>query len=105
MSSTAPSGMTGAQIGFDDRRIARYLVVSAVGKNLAALHHGNAMREIRDDREIVLDHQHGAARSNALDEVDDAPDIFTRHSGGRLVEQQKLGVERQGGGNFECALS
>src|SRR5882724_1543598 len=51
------SGMTGSEIGLDDLRIFRHRRVIAFGQDPAAGQHRDRVREVGDDREIVLDHQ------------------------------------------------
>src|SRR5438093_11538918 len=50
------SGMTGSEIGFDDLRILRHRRVIAFGQNAPAGQHGDRMREVGDDRQIVFNH-------------------------------------------------
>ena len=63
------------------------------------------MAEIGDHVEIVLDHQHGAILGDRADEFRDRADILMAHAGHRLVEQQHLGIERQGGRDLQHALA
>ena len=42
---------------------------------------------------------------DALDQLRDAVDVLVAHAGGRLVEQQHLGIERERGGDFQRALA
>jgi hypothetical protein len=62
------------------------------------------VRQVRDDLQVVLDHQHRASGADPLDEVGDAVHVLVAHPRGRLVQQQKLGVQRQGGGDLQRAL-
>src|SRR3954468_12679330 len=52
------SGMGNPKIGLDHLRIGGHALVVALGEDLAALQDGDAVRQRRDHREIVLDHQH-----------------------------------------------
>ena len=54
----------------------RHLVIGAVGQDVAALHHRDAVRQIGDHGQIVLDHQHRAVDRDAADQRDDAADIL-----------------------------
>jgi hypothetical protein len=80
-----------SDIGFDHARILRDGRVVALGENLAAGQHGDAVRQRRDDREIVLHHQDGAVGRDAADELGDAVDVLVAHAGHRLVQQHHLG--------------
>src|SRR5262245_35519935 len=99
------SSMTCSEVSLDHLRILGDRGVVALGKDLAALKHGDPVRQRGDDREVVLDHQHGAVRGHALDERGDALNVRMRHPGGRLVEQHHLRVEREGRGGLEGALA
>src|SRR3954447_13118061 len=85
-------------VGLAHPRIAADGVVAPFGEHLAALEHGDAVAEIRDDVEVVLDHHDRAALGDAADELGDLADILVRHAGHRLVEQHHVGLERHGGG-------
>src|SRR5436190_6965553 len=52
----ALSRMTGPHIGLDDLGIVGNRQIVALGKDAAAGQHGNGLREVGDDRQIVLDH-------------------------------------------------
>src|SRR3989440_11616029 len=80
-------GMAGSEIGLDHARVLRHGVVVALGQDLASLEHGDAIRERRHNREVVLDHQHRAIRRDALHERGDALDVAVRHAGGRVGRQ------------------
>ncbi len=53
----------------------------------------------------MLDHQHRAIHRHPFDQGSDPRDVFAAHARGRLVEQHHLGLERQGGGDLERALT
>src|SRR6185437_4748255 len=74
--SSAASGMAGAHIGLDHLRIRRHRGVIALGEDRAAGQHGDDLGQIGDDRQIVLDHQHGAVARGIADERRDAADIL-----------------------------
>ena len=79
--------------------------VVALGQDLAAREHGDVVGQRRDDRQVVLDHQHGAVRRDAADQRGDALDVLVRHAGGRLVEQHHLRIERERRRDLERALA
>src|SRR3954453_3273587 len=74
--SAAPSGMAGPHIGLDHFRVLRDRRVVAFRENAAARQHGDGVGEIGDDREVVLDHEHGAVGGDLLDERRDARDVL-----------------------------
>src|SRR5713101_9664540 len=53
---------------------------------------------------VVLDHQDSDLRWQAVDGVEQHPDLVGRDPGRRLVEQQHLGFERERDGDFEQPL-
>ena len=55
--------------------------------------------------QIVLDHQDGVFRRDALDQRRDLVDVLVAHAGHRLVEQHHLRIERQRGGDLQRALA
>src|SRR5437667_3863402 len=55
---TAVSGMPGPHIGFDDLRVLGNLRVGALRQDLPARQNGDGVRQVSDDRQVVLDHQH-----------------------------------------------
>src|SRR5713226_6414399 len=98
--STASSGaavlassMADPHVGLADLRVGRDRLVIAFGEDAAAGQHGDAVGQIGDDAEIVLDHQHRAIGRDRSDQRGDAIDVLVPHAGGRLVEQQHLRVE------------
>src|SRR5690349_12139275 len=58
--SSAPSGMAHSQIGLAHLGVGRDAGVVALGEHPAAREHRDAVAEVGDHAEIVLDHQHGA---------------------------------------------
>src|SRR5262249_2057323 len=68
------SGMTGSQIGFLDARVLGEFGVVALGEHLSARQHGDDVREVSDHGEVMLDHQDGVFRRNALDQRRDLVD-------------------------------
>src|SRR5918994_4700859 len=73
--------MLGSHIGFAHARILADFVVGPVGEDLAAGQNGDAVAEIGDDVQVVLDHEHGAVASNAPDQLGNAADILVPHTG------------------------
>src|SRR5438094_9898187 len=65
------SGMTGSQIGFLDARVLGEFGIIAFGEHLSARQHGDDVGEIGDHAEVMLDHQDGVLRRNALDQGGD----------------------------------
>ena len=53
----------------------------------------------------MLDQQHRNVGRQLLDEIDDQPDVARRHAGGRLVQQQHLGLEPESHSNLGHALA
>src|SRR6266568_7511273 len=80
------SGMPHSHVGLAHLRIVRDGLVVALRQHPAARKHRNAIGQIRDDAEIVLDHQHGAIDRDRLDQGGDAVDVLMAHAGGRLIE-------------------
>src|SRR4051794_23412073 len=72
----AMSRMARPHIGLDDLGIAGDRPVVALGENAPAGQDGDCLRQIGDDRQIVLDHQHGAVARRVADQARDAADIF-----------------------------
>src|SRR5882757_8372017 len=70
--SSASSGVVASriadpEIGFADQRVGRHRLVVAFSKHAPTGEHRDAVRELRDHAEIVLDHQHRAVGRNRLD--------------------------------------
>src|SRR5262249_11710575 len=80
-SRAAASGMAGAHIGFAHLGVAGDGGVVPLGQDATARQHGDGVREVGDDREVVLDHQHGALGGDAADQVRDAPDVLLAEPG------------------------
>src|SRR5919204_4598388 len=98
---SSASGMLGAQVRGDHGRILRDGLVVPFGEHLAAGEHRDALGETRDHAEVVLHHQHRAVLCHALDERCNPIDVFVTHTGGRLVEQHQLRIERERGGGLQ----
>jgi hypothetical protein len=59
----------------------------------------------RDDVEVMLDHQDGVFRRDALDQRGDLVDVLMAHAGHRFIEQHHFRIERQRGGDLQRALA
>src|SRR6266545_7672465 len=81
------SGIGGAHVSLDDIRVARHARVIPVGEDLPARQHRQAVAQIGDHGEVVLDHDHGAVRGDLADEQRDALDVLSAQAGHRLVEE------------------
>src|SRR5437588_2734199 len=99
------SGMTRPQIGFLDALVLGEVGVIALSQHLAARQHGDDVGEVGDDVQIMLDHQDGVFRGDALDQARDLVDVLMAHAGHRLVEQPHLRIKRQRGCDLERALA
>src|SRR6478735_9743240 len=107
--AVAASVVTGSlmgrsEVGRDDALVGADLVVRALGEHLARLEHRDAVGQRTDDVHVVVDEHDGAPDREGLDERDGAVDVLDPHAGGRLVEQEQLGVEGEGDGELEGAL-
>src|SRR5262249_18882584 len=89
--------MANPEIGLAHKRVGRNRLVVALGEHSATREHRDAVGEVGDDAEIVLDHQHRAVGGDRLDECADAIDVFVAHAGHRLVEEKQFPGERQSG--------
>src|SRR5271166_4394513 len=65
-SKGAPVGLSMAypEIGFTHARIVRNALIVALSKHTTSREHGNAVRQVGHDAQIVLDHQDGARRGD-----------------------------------------
>src|SRR6185437_14127267 len=86
------SGMPRPHIGFDHGGIRRYFGIDAFGQDLAPCQHGDAIRQIGHDGEVMFDHQHGAVARHVSDQGGNTADILGSEAGHRFVEQQHLGI-------------
>src|SRR5688500_9811348 len=87
-----PSDMALAEVRLDDIGVARDLRVIAFGEDLAAREYRDELAQVRDHRQVVLDHEHGAVPGDLADECRYALDVFVRHARGRLVQQHHFGI-------------
>src|SRR5690348_13386472 len=99
------SGMTGPQIGFLDPLILGQVGVIALRQHLPARQHGDDVGEIGDHTQIMLHHQDGVLRRDALDQGGNLVDVLVAHAGHWLVQQHHLRIERERRCNFQCALA
>src|SRR3569833_1867635 len=99
------SGMTGSQIGFLDALVLRQFGVRPLGQHLAAGQHRDAVGEVRDDAQIMFDHQDGIFGGDPLDQGGDLVDVLVTHAGHRLVQQHHLRIERERGRDLQRALA
>src|SRR5690606_15430010 len=92
-------------IGRPNPRILADRRIIALCQDFSPLQDGDMVADIGDDGEIVLDHQHGALPGDVPDDGGYRADILLAHAGHRLIEQQHLGIERQGRCDLEHALA
>src|SRR6187200_2328245 len=78
----AESGMFLPQIRLHHLRIARHAFVIAFCEDLSALQNGDGLAQVRNDRQIVLHHQHGPIACRPLHQRGDAFDVLLRHARG-----------------------
>src|SRR4051812_12717977 len=104
-SAIVTSGMPGSQIGFLDALVFRQLGIVALRQHMTARQHGDDVGEIGDHAQIMLDHQDGVFRRDALDQRGDLVDVLVTHAGHRLVEQHHFPIERPRGCDLERALA
>src|ERR1700761_1586960 len=89
----AASAMPHPEIGLLHLFVLRHFAIVALGQHTPARQHGDAVREMGDDLKIVLDHQNGAVRRHAADEVGGAIDVLMAHARHRLVQQHHFGLD------------
>ncbi|MFO1146148.1 MAG: hypothetical protein U1E33_06200 [Rhodospirillales bacterium] len=53
----------------------------------------------------MLHHQHRPPLGQPPDQCGDAVNVLAAHTGHRLIEQQQVGIQRQGGGDLQGALA
>src|SRR5665213_3784498 len=99
------SAMTGPQIGFLDAFVLGQVGIIAFGQNMTAGQNGDDVGQVGDHAQIMLDHQDGILRRDALDQRCDLVDVLMAHAGHRFVEQHHFGIERQRGRDFQRALA
>src|SRR5262245_42707404 len=85
------SFMADPHVGFAHVGVGGDGCVVALGQDAAAGEHGDAVGQVGDHAEIVLDHQHGAVGRYRLDESRDEIDVLMPHHGGRIVTQPHHG--------------
>src|SRR3954471_21670317 len=60
LTDRSTSGMARSKVCLYYLRVGRDALIVALGEDLAALQHRDAVRQRGDHRKVVLDHQHGA---------------------------------------------
>src|SRR5581483_11887985 len=65
---SSASAMLRPQVGGDHGGVLRNRLVLALGQHLASREHGDAVRELGDDAQVVLHHQHGPVLRHPLDQ-------------------------------------
>ena len=86
-----------AEIGLDHARVALHLRRRAEGQHLALVHRQHPVGDARDQRHVVLDHQHGDAElvADVVDPEGHVVGLLDVQARGRLVEQQQLRLGAQ----------
>ena len=86
-----------SEVGLDHARVRAHLVGLALGDLLAVVEHGDALGDAHDDLHVVLDQQDRqlALVAQLPHELRELRRLLRVHAGGRLVEQQQLGLGRQ----------
>ena len=70
------------------------------------MEHGDGAGDAADELHVVLDHDQGVALVEFGDQVDQPVDLLVGHAGGRLVEQDQVGLGRDHHGELdELALA
>ena len=71
----------------------------ALGQDLSEVQHVDVVAHTDDERDVVLDHQHREVQGLAQlqQPLAELVGLVGTHAGGRLVEQQQIGVGRQHG--------
>src|SRR5258707_10491454 len=78
------SGMTGPQVGFLDALVPGEVRIVAFGEHVTARQDRDDVGQVGDHAQIVLDHQDGVLRGDALDQRGDLVDVLVAHAGHRL---------------------
>ena len=81
------------------------LLRRAFGEDRAAHQHGDALGEAEHEVHVVLDDEHGDVLRQRVDGVEDDVALGARHAGGRLVEQQHLGLQAERDRDLDQALA
>src|SRR5258708_33119693 len=89
-SGARTSSMADTHVGFAHLGIVRHRAVIAFGQHPAARQHGDAVAEIFDHAQTVLDDQHGAVGGDALAHGRTAVDVLVAHAVGPLIDQHEL---------------
>src|SRR3954453_23624647 len=94
------SGMPGPQIGFLDALVPGKVGIVAFGAHMTARQNGDDVGEVGNHAQIVLDHQDGVFRRDALDQGCDLVDVFVAHAGHRLAGQHNFRIGGHAGWDF-----
>ena len=96
--------MGGAQIGRDHGRVAGHGGRLAVGDLAAVVEDHDAVGEVHDHADIVLDQGHGGAQLlvGLEDEAGHVLLLLDVHAGHRLVEEQEVGLGGQRSGKLDA---
>src|SRR5215203_1819763 len=70
------SGMAGPHIGLDHLGVVGHCRVVSLGEDAPAGQHGDGLRQVGDDGQVVLDHQHRAVARRLADQPGNTPDIL-----------------------------
>src|SRR5665213_3754875 len=97
------SAMTGPQIGFLDAFVLGQVGIIAFGQNMTAGQDGDAVGQVGDHAQIMLDHQDGVLRRDPLDQCGDLVDVLMSHAGHRPVSYTHLRAHETGR-NLVCRL-
>ena len=103
---TLALGLVLAEVRLDHQRIVADRLRVALGELLAVVQDGDVLRDPHDDLHVVLDEQDRDAElvAQALHEAREVRGLLRVHPGGRLVEQQQLGLGRQRPRDLDAAL-
>src|ERR1700733_13467534 len=75
------SGMPCPQIRFLDPLVLGQVVIVAFREHMTARQHGDDVGKVGYHAQIMLDHQDGVFRRDALDQCRDLVDVFMSHAG------------------------
>src|ERR1051325_1941403 len=92
--NSAHLAIDAAEIRLLHRRVALDLIRRAFHEHPALLQHGHALRQLEKRIDVVVDHDHGAALADRLEELDRLDPLPGTHACERLVQEQEA---RRGG--------
>src|SRR6266851_9665213 len=76
------SSMPHPHVSLANLGIARHHLVVAFRQHTAARQHRDVIRQIRDDRKVMLDHQNGTVGRHALDQLGHPINVLVTHACG-----------------------